>query len=60
MTATNPTGIAAIIYLNFLKVIQDAEELHGPELPEYIELMEKISQEALKRKTNAQEALTSY
>lgn len=53
MTAANPTGIAALIYLNFLQAIQDAEELHGPELPEYIELMEKISQEAITRKNNA-------
>jgi hypothetical protein len=53
MTATHPTGIAALIYLEFLKAIQDAEELHGPELPEYIELMEKISQEAINRKNTA-------
>lgn len=45
--------IADKIYENFLTVIQDAEEMGGPELQEYTDLMDKISAEAAKRSYNA-------
>lgn len=41
------------IYCDFIDAIQPAEELGGPELPEYIELMEKISAQALLRVDSA-------
>ena len=37
------------------EAMQDAEELGGPELPEYIELMEAIAQECRQRADNARD-----
>lgn len=45
--------IADRIYETVLNALQEAEELGGPELQEYIDLMEKISAEAAERAYNA-------
>lgn len=51
---SEPKTVADRIYEAFLDAIQDAEEMGGPEIPQYIALMQKISEEAERRAYNGQ------
>lgn len=48
-----------LVYQKFLEAIQPLEELGGPDLPEYIEVMDKIILEASMRKVNAKIQLSN-
>ena len=47
------------IYKNVLNAMQDADEIGGVEGADYMNLMDKIIQEAQKRKNNCWELITN-
>lgn len=51
---TTSEKIAADIYRDAMQALDAAEELGGPDVPEYVALMRAIAEEALRRAESAE------